>query len=73
MAAPVFEVFPDAEGQYRWHLKAGNGEIVAQSESYPSRSNAERGVKDAVNAFLGMTGPKFLGSVVHIHEEGADD
>jgi uncharacterized protein len=29
-----FEVFRDAAGEYRFRLKANNGEIVAQSEGY---------------------------------------
>ena len=29
-----FEIFRDATGEYRFRLKATNGEIVAQSESY---------------------------------------
>lgn len=32
-------------GGYYWHLKAKNGEIVAQSEGYFSRWTASRGVK----------------------------
>ncbi len=31
-----FEVYKDVGGNYRWRLKAGNGEIVAISEAYSS-------------------------------------
>jgi uncharacterized protein YegP (UPF0339 family) len=36
----TFEIFKDAAGQYRWQLKASNGEIVATSEAYVSRQDA---------------------------------
>jgi len=36
-----FEVYRDASGQYRWRLKAGNGEIVAISEAYTTKSSAK--------------------------------
>jgi uncharacterized protein YegP (UPF0339 family) len=36
------EIFKDRAGQYRWRLIARNGEIVAASEAYVSKSNAER-------------------------------
>ncbi|MCG2701494.1 MAG: YegP family protein [Candidatus Falkowbacteria bacterium] len=32
----------DRAGQYRWRLKARNGEIVAVSEAYTTRYNAKR-------------------------------
>ena len=46
-----FQVFQDDAGEWRWRLKAANGEVVAQSESYGvSHSNAVRGAKDARRA-----------------------
>lgn len=33
-----FEVYTDRSGGYRWRLKAGNGEIVAVSESYTQKA-----------------------------------
>ncbi len=39
---PKFEVYMDRAGQYRWRLKAGNGEIVAVSEGYTTQYNAKR-------------------------------
>jgi len=39
---PKFEVYMDRAGQYRWRLKARNGEIVAVSEGYTSKYNAKQ-------------------------------
>ncbi len=36
----TFEVYTDKAGYYRWRLVAANGEIVANSEAYSTRSNA---------------------------------
>jgi uncharacterized protein YegP (UPF0339 family)/uncharacterized surface protein with fasciclin (FAS1) repeats len=41
---PVFEIQCDIAGKFRFHLKAGNGEIIAASQSYLSRQSAENGV-----------------------------
>jgi uncharacterized protein YegP (UPF0339 family) len=40
-----FEIFKDNAGQHRWRFKSGNGEIVAQSEAYVSKSGAENGAR----------------------------
>lgn len=37
-----FVIFRDIVGQYRWRLVAGNGEIVATSESYTTKYSARR-------------------------------
>lgn len=39
----TFQVFRGLDGQYYFHLRAGNGEIVLSSESYTRRSNAVAG------------------------------
>lgn len=39
---PRFEVYMDRAGQYRWRLKARNGEIVAVSEGYTSQYSAKQ-------------------------------
>lgn len=39
---PKFEVYMDCAGQYRWRLKARNGEIVAISEGYTTLYNAKQ-------------------------------
>ena len=38
------EIFPDEEGGFRFRVKGKNGEIVATSESYTTRGDAERGL-----------------------------
>jgi len=45
------EIYRDVRGLYRWRLKAGNGEIVAQGESYSSRSNATAAVERIKSTF----------------------
>ena len=42
--AAKFEIFTDSEGKYRFHLKAGNGEIIAQSQGYISKASAKEGI-----------------------------
>jgi uncharacterized protein YegP (UPF0339 family) len=40
---PHIEVYKDEAGEWRWRLRAGNGETVADSaEGYATRYNAER-------------------------------
>lgn len=42
-----FEIYADTAGNYRWRLKASNGQIVASSgESFDSRSNAVRAAEN---------------------------
>jgi uncharacterized protein YegP (UPF0339 family) len=45
-----FKIYRDANGEWRWHLKASNGRIVAQGESYRSRRDARRGVQAVIRA-----------------------
>lgn len=45
--AGKFEVYQDPSGNYRFRLKAGNGEVVATGEAYSSLAGAKAGV-DAV-------------------------
>jgi len=40
--SPKFEVYMDRAGQYRWRLKARNGEIVAVSEAYTTLYSAKQ-------------------------------
>ncbi len=39
-----FELFKDTRGEYRFRLKAGNGEIILKSEGYGSKAGAENGI-----------------------------
>ena len=43
--AAKFELFKDHAGEFRFHLKAANGEIIATSQGYKSRAAAENGIK----------------------------
>ena len=42
--AGKFELFTDKAGEYRFRLKAGNGEIILASEGYKQRASAENGI-----------------------------
>lgn len=39
-----FEVYKDKAGEYRFRLKAGNGENILSSEGYAAKSGAENGI-----------------------------
>ncbi|RZL75091.1 MAG: DUF1508 domain-containing protein [Rhodococcus sp. (in: high G+C Gram-positive bacteria)] len=39
-----FELFKDAAGKFRFHLKAANGEIIAASQGYTSKAAAQTGI-----------------------------
>jgi uncharacterized protein len=43
--AAKFEVFEDAIGEFRWRLRAPNGEIVASSQGFRDRRDARRGAR----------------------------
>ncbi|PVE97020.1 MULTISPECIES: YegP family protein [unclassified Microbacterium] len=43
--AGKFELYTDKSGEYRFRLKAGNGEVVAVSEGYSSKSSALAGIE----------------------------
>jgi uncharacterized protein YegP (UPF0339 family) len=42
-----YEVYQDNKDQWRWRLRADNGEIVAASEAYTREEDALRGAADA--------------------------
>lgn len=42
--AGKFELYQDKAGEYRFRLKAANGEIIGQSEGYSSKSAASKGI-----------------------------
>ncbi|MZR12192.1 DUF1508 domain-containing protein [Maritimibacter sp. DP07] len=42
--AGKFELYTDKAGEYRFRLKAGNGEIILASEGYKQKSSAENGI-----------------------------
>jgi uncharacterized protein YegP (UPF0339 family) len=37
-----YEKWKDDAGQWRWHLRAANHEIIAQGESYVNESDCDR-------------------------------
>ncbi len=39
-----FEIKKDAANQFRFNLKAGNGEIILRSEAYTTKSACENGI-----------------------------
>jgi uncharacterized protein len=43
--AAKFEIKKGSGGQYRFNLKAGNGEVILSSELYQSKQGAERGIE----------------------------
>jgi uncharacterized protein len=43
--AAKFEISKDHAGKDRFHLKAPNGEIIAASQGYESKANAEKGIE----------------------------
>jgi uncharacterized protein YegP (UPF0339 family) len=42
--AGKFELYKDKSGEYRFRLKAANGETIATSEGYASKSGAKNGI-----------------------------
>lgn len=40
-----FELWKDKKGEWRWNLKAGNGEVIAVSEGYTSKAGAKSGIR----------------------------
>lgn len=41
---PKFELYADKSGEYRFRLKARNGEVIAVSEGYKSKAACENGI-----------------------------
>lgn len=47
--AGKYEIYKDAGGGFRFRLKAGNGEVIATSESYTTKASAQNGVASVKN------------------------
>ena len=45
MAEGKFEVYQDKAGEYRFKLKAPNGEVIAVSEGYSSKKSCMNGIE----------------------------
>jgi uncharacterized protein YegP (UPF0339 family) len=48
--AGTFELYKDKRGEFRFRLKAGNGEIVASGESYKTKAAAKDGIASVQRA-----------------------
>jgi uncharacterized protein YegP (UPF0339 family) len=53
--AGKFEIYKDSSNNFRFRLKAGNGEIVATGEAYESKSAAKDGTGAVQRAATGAT------------------
>lgn len=42
---PKFEVYTDKKGEFRFRLKAKNGEIIATGEGYKAKASCKNGIK----------------------------
>ena len=53
---PKFELYKDKAGEFRFRLKAGNGEVILTGESYVSKDGCKNGIasirKNAVDAVI---------------------
>lgn len=45
---PKFELYADKAGEFRFRLKARNGEVIATSEGYKSKASCENGIASVV-------------------------
>ena len=46
---PRFEVYKDKAGEFRFRLKAGNGEIILTGESYKAKAGCLKGIESIRN------------------------
>jgi uncharacterized protein YegP (UPF0339 family) len=45
-AGATFEIYQDAKKEYRWRLKAGNGQVIATSgQGYKAKADCRHGVE----------------------------
>ncbi len=53
---PKFELYTDKKGEFRFRLKASNGQIIAVGEGYTTKANCENGIasvkKNAADAAI---------------------
>ena len=59
---PKFEVYKDKAGEFRFRLKATNGQIIATGEGYKAMAGCKRGIesikKNVVDAKIIVEAPK---------------
>lgn len=46
---PKFELYKDKGGQFRFRLKAKNGEIIGVSEGYKTKGNCLKGIRSVIS------------------------
>ena len=42
---PKYEIYQDKAGEYRFRLKAANGQVIATSEGYKAKDGCENGIE----------------------------
>lgn len=42
---PKFEIYTDKKDEFRFRLKAGNGEIILASEGYKAKASCKKGIE----------------------------
>ncbi len=45
---PKFEMYTDKKGEYRFRLKARNGEIIGISEGYAAKASCKNGIESVI-------------------------
>ncbi|WP_299447739.1 YegP family protein [uncultured Phascolarctobacterium sp.] len=59
---PKFEIYKDKAGEYRFRLKATNGQIIATGEGYKAMAGCKNGIesirKNSVDAKIVVVEPK---------------
>lgn len=45
MENPKFEIFEGKDGQWYFHLRARNGEIICSGEGYTTKQNCKKGIE----------------------------
>ena len=45
---PKFEMYEDKSGEFRFRLKARNGEVIAVSEGYKAKASCKNGIESVV-------------------------
>ena len=45
---PKFELYKDKSEQFRFRLKARNGEVIAVSEAYTTKANCKNGINSVI-------------------------
>ncbi len=53
LAHPKYEIYKDKAGEFRFRLKARNGELIAVSEGYKAKASAKNGI-----ASIGRNAPE---------------